>query len=126
MSKDLLNNIDIYFKNQKNDANKIITLCGSSKYKILFRILERNFALKGYLVISLSIFAHYDKILLTKYQKELLDKIHKRKIDLADIVYIVNVNNYIGLSIINEIEYAKEKGKEIKYYSNIGIEGYNL
>ena len=96
---------------------KIITMCGSSKFKPLFRKLEKSLTLKGYLVISLNIFAHYDKMLLTNEQKIELDKIHKKKIDLADIVYIINKNGYIGNSTKNEIEYAFNNGKRIVFYS---------
>ncbi len=95
---------------------KIITLCGSSKFKKTFRILEIMFTLKGYLVISMNIFFHYDNIQITVKKKEMLDNIHKRKIELADIVYIVNKNKYIGLSTKNEIDYAIKLNKEIEYF----------
>ena len=44
---------------------------------------------------------------------ELLGKIHSRKIDISDAIYVVNVNGYIGNSTRNEIEYAMSIGKEI-------------
>ncbi|WP_206154830.1 hypothetical protein [Clostridium muellerianum] len=44
---------------------------------------------------------------------ELLGKIHRRKIDISDAIYVVNVNGYIGNSTRNEIEYARSLGKEI-------------
>ena len=47
--------------------------------------------------------------------KEMLDDMHKRKIDMADEIYVINKNGYIGNSIRSEIEYAKEHGKVINY-----------
>ena len=41
--------------------------------------------------------------------------IHKIKIDIADGIYVVNVDGYIGSSTRSEIEYAKKNGKEILY-----------
>ena len=47
--------------------------------------------------------------------KDVLDELHFRKIDLADEVYVINVDGYIGESTHNEINYAKSLGKLINY-----------
>ena len=47
--------------------------------------------------------------------KEMLDDMHKRKIDLADEIFVINVGGYIGESTKSEIEYAKSMGKKINY-----------
>ena len=44
---------------------------------------------------------------------EMLDRIHHKKIDICDAIYVVNVDGYVGSSTKNEIEYAKALGKEI-------------
>jgi hypothetical protein len=49
----------------------------------------------------------------------MLDDMHKRKIDMADEIFVINVNGYIGNSTKSEIEYAKSKGLPIKYYESI-------
>jgi hypothetical protein len=46
---------------------------------------------------------------------ELFDELHKRKIDLADEVMVLNVGGYIGDSTRSEIEYAVKTGKTVKY-----------
>lgn len=51
----------------------------------------------------------------TSEQKIELDKLHKRKIDLADEVFVLNVNGYIGESTASEIAYAEMRGKDIRY-----------
>ena len=45
-----------------------------------------------------------------------MDELHLRKIDLADEVFIVNVNNYVGESTARELAYAIERKKKIRYY----------
>ena len=47
---------------------------------------------------------------------------HKEKIKLSDAIVVVNVNNYIGSSTASEIEFARNLGKEILYYTDIIIE----
>ena len=51
----------------------------------------------------------------TKKTKEMLDDMHKRKIDMADSIYVINVDGYIGDSTRSEIEYAIEHGKSVSY-----------
>ena len=46
----------------------------------------------------------------------MLDDIHKRKIDMSDEIFVINVNDYIGDSTKNEIKYAKANGKKVSYY----------
>ena len=47
--------------------------------------------------------------------KEMLDDMHKRKIDMADAIYVINKGGYIGDSTRSEIEYAKRTGKGVEY-----------
>ena len=52
-----------------------------------------------------------DEGTLTK-TKEMLDDMHKRKIDMVDSIYVINVGGYIGENTRSEIEYAKAHGKK--------------
>lgn len=47
--------------------------------------------------------------------KEMLVRQHLAKKDLDDEIFVINVGNYVGDSTRREIEYAKEKGKNITY-----------
>ena len=51
--------------------------------------------------------------------KETLDELHKRKIDLSDSVYVLNVGGYIGESTRSEIDYADSKGIPVVYLEPI-------
>ena len=51
----------------------------------------------------------------TEGTKEMLDDMHKRKIDMADGIYVINVGGYIGQSTRSEIEYARSQGKSVEF-----------
>jgi len=98
---------------------KIITLCGSSKFKPDFLKLNKDLSLKGNVVFSLAIFSHYDNIKLNVNQKTVLDIVHLRKIDLSDIIMVItDVEGYIDKSTLKEIMYAKKLKKKICYYNS--------
>ena len=95
---------------------RIITLCGSTRFKECFIEEQKRLTLEGNIVISLGLFGHAgDGEVFEKEIKEMLVRQHLAKIDLADEVFVINVGNYIGDSTRREIEYAKEKGKSISY-----------
>ena len=106
---------------------KVITLCGSTKFKDAFLKAQKDLTLKGNIVISVGLFGHsgdsevwdnMDEGTLTK-TKKMLDDMHKRKIDMADEIFVINVDGYIGESTKSEIEYAKKTGKKINYLEKI-------
>ena len=93
---------------------KVITLCGSTRFKDEFERANRELTLNGNIVISVGCFGHSGDS-FTERQKVMLDDIHKRKIDMADAIYVINKDGYIGASTKSEIEYAKAHEKEIIY-----------
>lgn len=93
---------------------KVITLCGSTRFKDDFMEQQKLLTLQGYIVISVGCFGHSGDV-FTEEQKEMLDDMHKRKIDMADEIYVINKNGYIGSSTKSEIEYAKSKEMPITY-----------
>lgn len=97
---------------------KVITLCGSTRFKDEFIRVQKELTLQGYIVISVGAFGHSGDV-FTEETKEMLDDMHKRKIDMADEIFVINVGGYIGESTKSEIEYAKEKNKEIGYLENL-------
>ena len=95
---------------------KVITLCGSTRFKDAFLEAQKQLTLKGNIVISVGLFGHSgDNEVWTEGTKEMLDDMHLRKIDMADEIYVINVDGYIGSSTRNEIEYAKRIGKGVRY-----------
>ena len=94
----------------------VITLCGSTRFKDQFLEAQKRLTLAGNIVISVGLFRHSgDDEVWTEGTKEMLDDMHKRKIDMADRIYVINVNGYIGSSTRSEIEYARKKGKQVLF-----------
>ena len=94
----------------------VITLCGSTRFKDAFLEVQKRLTLDGNIVISVGLFGHAgDEEVWTPGTKEMLDDMHKRKIDMADAIYVINVGGYIGESTRSEIQYAKENGKKVYY-----------
>lgn len=84
---------------------------------------QKRLTLEGHIVISVGLFGHsgdeevwdgMDEGTLSK-TKKMLDDMHKRKIDMADEIFVINVGGYIGDSTRSEIDYAIEHGKKIRY-----------
>ena len=95
---------------------KVITLCGSTRFKDAFMEAQQRLTLDGNIVISVGLFGHSgDDEVWTEGTKEMLDDMHKRKIDMADEIFVINVGSYIGSSTRSEIEYAMATGKAITY-----------
>lgn len=95
---------------------KVITLCGSTKFKDEFIEAQKRLTLEGNIVISVGLFGHSgDNEVFTEGVKAMLDDMHFSKIDMADEIYVINVGGYIGSSTQREIEYAKRLNKSIKY-----------
>ena len=101
----------------------IITLCGSTRFKDEFMEVQKRLTLEGNIVISVGLFGHsgdeevwenMNEGTLTK-TKKMLDDMHKRKIDRADEIFVINKGGYIGDSTRSEIEYAEKHNKIIKY-----------
>ena len=93
---------------------KVITLCGSTRFKEDFERVNRELTLAGNIVISVGCFGHSGDV-FSDEQKIMLDDIHKRKIDMADAIYVINKDGYIGSSTRSEIQYALRLGKQIIY-----------
>jgi hypothetical protein len=95
---------------------KIITLCGSTKFKDEFIAEQKRLTLEGNIVISVGLFGHSgDDEVWTDTTKPMLDDMHKRKIDLADEIFVINRGGYIGSSTRSEIEYAIKTKKPVCY-----------
>ena len=95
---------------------KIITLCGSTKFRDEYIAAQKRLTLEGNIVISVGLFGHSgDDEVWSESTKEMLDDMHLRKIDLADEIFVINVGGYIGPSTKNEIEYVKKSGKGVRY-----------
>lgn len=78
--------------------------------------MQKRLTLEGNIVISVGLFGHSgDNEAWAEGTKEMLDDMHKRKIDMADEIFVINVDGYIGSSTRAEIEHAETVGKIVRY-----------
>ena len=95
---------------------KIITICGSMKYMSEMNVITKKLVEEGNCVLT-PVLRKDKKI--NEEEKKILKKIHFKKIEMSDIVFILNKDDYIGESTKLEIEYAEMLNKEIVYYSEL-------
>jgi len=97
----------IIFKIIKNKKRipTIVCLCGSMKFKDAYKMVEETETLVGKIVLT----SHVNKTNLTYIEQIKLDELHKRKIDLCDEIFILDINEYIGDSTMDELICTKKK-----------------
>lgn len=115
---------------QGGERPRIVCLCGSTRFYDEFQRANYRETMAGRIVLSVGFYphssqlAHGENVGCTDQQKEFLDELHKRKIDLCDEVLVLDVGGYIGSSTRSEIEHAEKLGKPIRYLSKDGIAGH--
>ena len=100
----------------------IVTLCGSTRFKDTFLLVNAELTMKDYIVLSVGSFHNADsgsiidkdKIIANK---EMLDRLHKEKIAISQIVVILNIDGYIGDSTKSELKYARKLDKQVYWYN---------
>lgn len=104
---------------------KIITLCGSTRFKEDFERVNRELTLMGFIVLSVGVFGHTEEDPISDDEKIDLDNLHKKKIKMSDAIYVINKGGYIGSSTKSEIIYAKQNDIPIFFmeeqYVNVNI-----
>ncbi len=94
---------------------KIVCIIGSSRFKALHMGHAQRITLQGKIVLQRGFYHHVDLVPVSAEQIRLLDDLLLRRIDLADEVYVVCPNGYIGESTRTAIAYATSRGKPIAY-----------
>ena len=96
---------------------KVITLCGSLKFQKEMMIVAEKMALEGDCILT-PVYPTIENLKRSEEQLQKLKEEHFKRIELSDAILVINVNNYIGNSTSLEIQYAKDLGKEIIYYTD--------
>lgn len=101
---------------------KIVCLCGSTRFKSAWYEQTKLLTYAGYIVLGVGDLNPNKPDTNEPIDPDLkarLDELHKRKIDLADEVLVLNVGGYIGVSTRSEIEYAVAHGKKVRYLEEL-------
>lgn len=96
---------------------KVITLCGSYKFKNEMAKVAEELTLQGNCVLTPIDLTRSGKDAYTAEEFSTLKAMHKEKIRLSDAIFVVDVDGYIGDSTKSEIEYARTLGKDVLFYS---------
>lgn len=90
----------------------------------------KELGLQGKIVLTVVFYGHSGDLLPEQMVdghpiKSMLDDLHKRKIDISDSIFVVNVGGYIGTSTRSEIDYAEKHGKTVIYLEPVkdGLHG---
>lgn len=95
---------------------KTVTICGSMKFaeemqRIAFLLETREN------INVLQCVHNVDKLDITLTDQSSLENAHYRKIELSDVIYVVDIHGYVGNQTSKEIEFAKSIGKEVIMHS---------
>ena len=93
----------------------VVTLCGSTKFKKEFIDANLIETMAGKIVLSVGGFGHVDDIEISESERKMLGLLHKHKIDMSDEILVLNVGGFIGESTKDEIEYARQHGKNVRF-----------
>lgn len=97
---------------------KIITVCGSYKFKKAMTEIAETMTLAGNCVLTPNELTRHFKEDYAEEEMRMIGMMHKEKIRISDAILVVNVGGYIGESTRDEIEYAEKLGKEVLYYTD--------
>src|ERR1700750_1060469 len=99
---------------------EIVCLCGSTRFYNEFQRANYELTMAGKIVLTVGFYPHNAQVHgegvgATSQEKVALDELHKRKIDLAHRIFVLNVGGYIGESTRSEIAYAERVGVPVEY-----------
>jgi hypothetical protein len=96
----------------------IVCLCGSTRFHKHFVRANYEETMAGKIVLSVGFYPHGDhgeSVGCTTEQKQALDRLHLKKIDLADEILVLNIGGYVGDSTRSEIFHAWTHNKPIRW-----------
>lgn len=99
------------------DKPKIVVLSGSTRFREEFDKAAERFTLAGVIVLMPHVWVRSDPAYadISDEDKYNLDELHLHKIDMADELFVVNPEGYIGASTTKEIEYAIRTNTPVVY-----------
>ncbi len=98
-------------------AAPVVCMCGSTRFKQAWISENARLTGEGNIVLAVGLWGHHERVFPDAETKARLDALHKRKIDLCDWVWVLDMGGYIGESTRSEIEYAESHGKPVRYLS---------
>lgn len=94
---------------------RVVCLIGSSRYQNDFASVARAFSVSGDVVLAPHVYTQQDGLVLNKEEQAHLKEVTRKRIEMCDLVFVINPNNNIPESVHREIEYAEALGRQITY-----------
>lgn len=95
----------------------IVCMCGSTRFKQSWITENVRLTGEGNIVLAVGLWGHHEQIAPDASTKSALDNLHKRKIELCDWVWVLDVGGYIGEPTLSEIGHAMRLGRPVRYLS---------
>jgi hypothetical protein len=95
----------------------IVCMIGSTRFRQAWITENARLTKLGYNVLSVGVFSHFES--LRADEKLALDRLYKSKIDLCDWVWVLNVGGYVGAGTVDEIKYAEQRRKPIRFLMDV-------
>ena len=93
---------------------KVVTLCGSMRFQNEMMEIAEKLAREGECVLTPVYMVMKDCEISEEEVKRLKLEQFKR-IELADEIFVVDVDGYVGESTMAEIEFAERNGKRVRW-----------
>lgn len=102
---------------------RVITLCGSTRFKRAFAEWNARLTLEGAVVFSIAMWGMDKRCDPDPETKARLDAVHLAKIERSDEIFVLDLPfegvPYIGESTAREIAHAQALGKPVRYLSEL-------
>lgn len=104
--------------------SKRITICGSTRFIELMAACSWQLQKMEDAIVHAPILlpgwypnVQPDHMAEHEEMREKFDKLHIEKIDMSQEVFVVNFDNYVGLSTRNEVIYSIQNGKVVRWFT---------
>ena len=116
IAKSFIDSVSAWLQSEE-DANryKVITICGSHKFRSMFSVVKRELTMQGYIVLEPYIFDQRDEHdkKFVEDNESMLITAHEKRILMSDGIYVINPGRYTGENVEREIKFAIDHGKFI-------------
>lgn len=93
---------------------KIVVLIGSSKFQTEFNTAARKFTREGNVVLAPHLYTPAEGA-MTKQEQDVSHELTLKRIDMADLVVVINPNNRMTETTHKEVDYAESLNREVIY-----------
>ncbi|MDR2938950.1 MAG: hypothetical protein LBV08_01375 [Clostridiales bacterium] len=108
----------------ENEKFMVVALCGSMNFIQEMLKLQEILSEDGIITLLPCFSADGQRHKVELSKKEQYGLMHFQRIDMADEILVVDVDKYFGESTRKEIEYAKSKGKPVRYVSDFDSDNF--